>query len=111
MREKNHAHSTATSVHSNRLTVSMKDFLEKSICEVKFNLMDYSCHENQNLGDMMNASAKFCSARGESCSPASFHSTSFFSSVYPVYLVDELVLIGVLYHIMLIMVLLTFRLT
>ena len=58
MREKNHAHSTATSVHSNKLTVSMKNFVEKSICEAKFNLMNYSGHESENLGDMMSVSAK-----------------------------------------------------
>ena len=50
-------------------------FEEKNISEPKVSLMNYACHENQNLGYMMkNASAKSWSARGASRSWASCQS-------------------------------------
>ena len=101
MRENNHAHSTATSVHSNKLTVSTKHFWEKQ------HLRGKSQPQNQILAYMKIASAKSLSARGASRSPAGFHS---FQKFLPC-LRSRWVSLGVLYPIMLMMVVLAFRLT
>ena len=101
MRENNHAHSIATSVHSNKLTVTTKHFWGKNIYQEKANLTNQAWHKNQILAYIQIASAKSRSAKG-STSPASFHGPCRPSR-----------LVSVLYPIMveLMVVLLTFMLT
>ena len=66
MRENNHPHLTATSVHSNKLTVLTKHFLGKNICEAKANFINKAWHKNQILEYMQIALAKSRSAIGAS---------------------------------------------
>ena len=88
MRENNnHAHSTATSVHNIKLTVSTKHFCEeKKIVRQKSTFMNYAGLKNQILACKEIALASSRSARGASCSPP-----ASFTSVCP--LADELVLV------------------
>ena len=70
MRENNHAHSTATSFNSNKLTVTAKHFWGRNICETKANRMNSAWNKNQILAYRQIASAKSLSARGASHQPA-----------------------------------------
>ena len=62
IRENNHEHSTATSVHSNKLRVTTKYFWGKNICDAKTNFW-IELDINKILAYMQIASAKSQSVR------------------------------------------------
>ena len=91
MRENSHAHSTATTVHSNKLTVSIKRFREKKILVmqkptlwIKFAMKTKFWRTWRLVPLTPGVQGKYLAHR-----PA----FAAFTSVWPVYLVDELVLV------------------